>query len=283
MRQILKLNCTVGAALGELLPQNSKNSLRDFIQAGRVLVDGKRATAFSEPLKMGQVVEFVEKRVAHVEEISIVYEDPYFVVISKPEGLLSVATDFEEKNTAHAILKRRYRPNKVFVIHRLDRETSGLMVFARDERSYFLLKQELMAHGIERMYLGVVAGTLEGTGTWHSYLWEDKNYYVHASQDPTKGESATTHYSVLAAGKKMSLVQFRLETGKKNQIRVQASHAGHPILGDEKYHGPSAARLFLHAQKLLFTHPMTKKKLEFTSPLPQPFYTFVCQNFPDCL
>lgn len=261
---------TLLEALSLLCPQSSKTSLREFIHEGRVLVDNQVALRANLPLTAGQEVVFEERKVKWQNDLKIVFEDPYLVVVDKPAGLLSVETNFEKLKTAHAILKARYKPKKVFVVHRLDQDTSGLMIFAIDYTAFEMLKEELKHRRVRRIYHGIVEGRLQGSGTWRSYLYEDEAYFMHTTDDPTLGEEAITHYEALEHKNSYTLVRFQLETGKKNQIRVQASQAGHPLTGDAKYGAKKNhfKRLALHAVELEFYHPITKKTLTFCSNFP---------------
>ena len=206
--------------------------------------------------------------------LRIIYEDQYLVAVDKPEGMLSVSTHFEKADTAHALVKAHYHPKKVFVVHRLDQDTSGVMIFAIDETCYNRLKDLFEKHEIERIYYALVTGCpTPSSGTWQSYLYEDGAYRVHETDDPVKGELAITHYTVVEKKGRRSRLELKLETGKKNQIRVHCSSHGCPIIGDKKYGtgGKLAKRLFLHAQKLAFIHPMTQKPMNFISPIPKEF------------
>jgi tRNA pseudouridine32 synthase/23S rRNA pseudouridine746 synthase/23S rRNA pseudouridine1911/1915/1917 synthase len=259
-------------ALQQLAPESSNNTLRTWVKDGRILVDGTPIRSLTT-IAPGQTIEIVEKRIKKQGPLDIIYEDPHLVVINKPSGLLSVSSNFEAKKTVHAHLKDRYPKKKVFVVHRLDQETSGVMMFALTEAAYHAVKAELATHKMERVYYGVVEGTLSGKGTWDSYLYEDDNYYVRVTKDRILGERAVTHYEAEKNCKNATLVRFQLQTGKKNQIRVHASHAGHPIMGDIKYGAKEglAKRLLLHAYTLSFIHPATKKKMSFTAQLPPEF------------
>jgi len=258
-------------ALITLCPDSSKTRLREFVRQGRISVDEDVVTRSDITLNPGQTLYFDEHKVKYDRSgLKIVFEDPYLVVIDKPSGLLSVASNFEEKITAHAKIKKRYYPKKVFVVHRLDQDTSGLMLFTTHHESYLALKEALKQRTIKRTYHAIVEGKLEGTGTWKSYLQEDSNYFVHASDDPEEGELAITHYEAVESKNGQTLVRFTLESGKKNQIRVQSARAGHPIVGDSKYGAKSNRykRLALHATNLDLIHPETQKPLAFSSPFP---------------
>jgi tRNA pseudouridine32 synthase/23S rRNA pseudouridine746 synthase/23S rRNA pseudouridine1911/1915/1917 synthase len=259
MKTKIQEKSTLLAALRSLSPDSSNNTLKEWVAQGRVLVNGKAPTSWE--VMPGQEVQ-VGPRCSFAEEgIKILYEDRYLVVIEKPKGLLSVATLLENELTAQAILSRRAKC-KVFAVHRLDQETSGVMMFVYTARAQEMLKEQFANHTIERVYLGLVKGHLTPSkGTWRSYLEEDDFYFVKSS---TNGQLAITHYEVIKKKGDNSLVKFTLQTGKKNQIRVHASEAGHPIIGDKKY-GYSGGPLCLHAHVLAFFHPFRKKMMRFVS------------------
>jgi 23S rRNA pseudouridine1911/1915/1917 synthase len=263
-------------------PDSSKSTIRTWIKAGRVQIGDLPVNRIDHPVEEGQTIQLVRKKQYAQELFPILYQDPHILVVEKPEGMLSVATAFEKGNTVHAILKSMYKPRKVFVVHRLDQETSGVMLFALSELAYKRLKQKFEAHDIERVYCGIVKGRLNAEeGSWSSYLYEDARYLVHSSQNPQAGSLAVTHYAVVNCKGPFSRVEFRLETGKKNQIRVHCQDAGHPIVGDKKYGGideepyKGGKRLFLHAQTLAFTHPIKGVYMHFTSPVPEAFNRLV--------
>lgn len=271
MKLVISQSMPLFEALEKMFPDSSKTRLREFIRQGRILVDNETVTRGDISLEPGQIVLFNEHKIKHdISGLKIVFEDPYLVVIDKPSGLLSVSTNFEAKETAHAKLKKRYYPKKVFVVHRLDQDTSGLLLFTCHHESYLALKKALKERNIKRTYHAIVEGNLEGSGTWRSYLYEDESYYVHVSDDPTKGELAITHYEAISHKKGYTLVKFTLESGKKNQIRVQAARAGYPIAGDAKYGAKTNRfkRLALHATNLDLIHPHTNKPLSFCSNFP---------------
>lgn len=256
--------------LQTLSPDSSKNNLKSWVEKGRVWVDGALAKKANLELKAGQQVSVGPKASFTDEGIKILYEDRYLVVLDKPETLLSVATLKEEERTVHTILKRRLG-KAVFAVHRLDRDTSGLMMFAYTKEAQTRLKKQFEVHAVLRHYIALVQGQLNPkSGTWKSYLQEDATYRVYSA--PT-GQLAITHYEVLDEKPTFSCVRFALETGRKNQIRVHCKDAGHSILGDEKYGSTIDPyhRLCLHAFQLEFVHPFTQKKLSFKSPLPAVF------------
>lgn len=270
MKTKIKENSCLLDVLQSLSPDSSKNSLKSWVEKGRVYVDGVVVKKPNMQLKEGQHVSIGPKASFTDEGIKIVYEDRYLVVLDKPETLLSVATLTEEERTAHTILKRRLG-KAVFAVHRLDRDTSGLMMFAYTKEARDLLKKQFEVHSVLRHYIALVQGHINPkNGTWKSYLQEDANYRVYSA--PT-GQLAITHYEVISEKPTFSCVRFALETGRKNQIRVHCKDAGHPILGDKKYGSTINPyhRLCLHAFQLEFVHPFTKKKLSFKSQPPSCF------------
>lgn len=264
MKKVVDTEQTLLESLLSLYPGTSKSSLREWLKHERVLVD-EMFVRRDCVLPVGATIEVLPKKIKQ-GPVVVLYQDRYIVVVEKPEGLLSVATSTEERQTMHAFLKRTY-PN-VWPVHRLDRATSGVMVFALTEEAKEGLKQQFIKHSIYREYRAKVVGRMEGKGRWECFLVEDKNYHMHIH--PTEGEKAITDYEVLESGDNESLVKFMLKTGKKNQIRVQAAHAGNPIVGDKKYGEKTGykGRLKLHAIALEFSHPITQKKLAFNSPIP---------------
>jgi len=265
-------------ALAAMFPDSSKRTLRSWLKAERVAIDGMVEKFGSAPVKKGQIISLSDKKKRLEEEVEILYDDGAIVAINKPEGLLSVASESETRRTAHAVLKRHFRPRRVHVVHRLDRETSGVMLFALNEKTRDELKTIFEKHAITRKYAAIVEGRPSPKeGSWRSYLVEDANYYVHETEDKNRGELAISHYKTMGRSKKLSLLEVTLETGKKNQIRVHCQSAGHPVVGDAKYGSKSnpVKRLCLHAHTLYLTHPETGKKLRFHAPIPQPFNQLV--------
>lgn len=261
-----------------LSPGSSKSTLRSWLKEGRVNVDGKTVTNGTLSLKEGEVIVIGSRKRMIGGGIQILFEDSHLVVIEKPNGLLSVATAFEKGETAHALLKAHYRPRKVFVVHRLDQETSGVMLFALSEEAFIKFKKLFEKHQLERSYTAIVEGKMESSnGSWQSYLIEDDNYVVHITKDSERGQLATTHYQVKQSSSRYTWIEATLETGKKNQIRAHCQAAGHSIAGDKKYGATTnpIKRLCLHAHLLAFEHPITHKKMRFESEPPQEFLKFL--------
>jgi 23S rRNA pseudouridine1911/1915/1917 synthase len=274
MKFIVKSDMTLLNALKQFYPESSLNTLKSWIKEGRISLDEKPAKRGNLAVLEGQQIELNSKSRYIEGGLRLLHEESDLVVIDKPSGLLSVATAFDKTKTAHAYLKSLYRPRPVYVVHRLDQETSGVMLFVLNGNMFKQMKKIFETHKIDRVYYALVEGNLKlSSGTWQSYLYEDANYYVHSTPIEGAGALAVTHYEVKAANKLYSLLELRLETGRKNQIRVHCQQAGHPIIGDKKYgaHKNPLKRLGLHAHQLAFVHPSTKKKMVFTSPVPESF------------
>lgn len=270
-------------ALTRISPQSSKNTLRSWIKEGRVQVDEMTPPNTSVLVLKGQTVTVGQRKKIVRPGIPILYEDEDLVIVFKPSGLLSVSTTFEKGETMHALLKEHYRPRKVFVVHRLDQDTSGVMVFALNQKTSDKLKELFEVHAIERAYTAVVEGQLNSSsGTWQSFQYEDSQYHVHETLDETLGKLAITHYQTVASTKRYSWLLLRLETGRKNQIRVHCESAGYPVVGDRKYGAQSnpIKRLCLHAHLLAFQHPFSKKSLRFEVPVPEEFYRLMPSQRP---
>lgn len=274
MKKMIDQDQPLLEALRLLYPDSSKTTLRSLLKEERIKVDGQTCKLGTLSLKKGQILEVVKKQNVIAEGVKILYQDPHLAVVFKPSGLLSVSTDFEKNFTLHKILKEHFQPKTVEVVHRLDQDTSGVIVFALDKQTCLKLKILFEKHEIERCYTAIVEGKLTPrSGSWRSYLHEDENYVVHSTDNARKGKLAITHYVVEGYSKKFTRLRLKLETGKKNQIRVHCSDAGHPIAGDTKYGASSnpGKRLMLHADHLGFIHPVKRKKMQFTIDPPESF------------
>ena len=259
----------------------SRSKIKFLLSNKQVLVDGKVVSQFNHPLIPGQKIEISKQRIEpdkKSKELSIIFEDDDLIIIDKPAGLLSISTDKEKRETAYSMMsahvKEQDADNKIFVVHRLDRETSGLMLFAKNEAVKLHLQESWNDTIIERSYIAVVEGVVEKPeGVITSYLVEGKTFKVHSSQDPKRGKKAVTNYKILKKNKNYSLLKVNLETGRKNQIRVHMQDIEHCIVGDKKYGAISSPikRLGLHAQQLSFIHPTSGKKLYFETKIPDVF------------
>ncbi len=211
--------------------------------------------------------------------IKIMYEDRDIIVIDKDSGLLSVKAKYEKENTAHQLLTNYVRKGNprakvnLFVVHRLDRETSGVLVFAKS----FKIREKFASQwdNVNKKYLAIVHGNLtEKSGTIESYLVEGEDYMMHSVDNPEEGKLARTKYRVKNESKHYSILEIDLLTGKKNQIRVHLSELGHPIVGDLKYSENERGRLALHAYSIKFKHPFNNEKMEFETKIPEFFSNY---------
>ncbi len=210
------------------------------------------------------------------DKLDIIYEDKSIIVVNKPSHLLTISTDNEkEKTLFHKVMlyeKRKNKNNKVFIVHRLDKDTSGLIVFAKDEKVKYKL-QNSWEKEAKRGYVTIVNGKTKDKDILKSYLAETKTLLVY-STDSKHGKLAITEYQKLKENKRMTLLKIKIKTGRKNQIRVQLSDNGNPIVGDKKY-GESKfdplRRLCLHANYLEIIHPITNKKMVFETDIPKDF------------
>lgn len=267
------------------LPHKNRNNIKSLLSNKQVLIDGKVYTQFNHPLQPGQVVTVAANRAPEISQyrgLTILYEDQFLIVINKQAGLLSMATNKERDRTAYGILsdyvKKENPKNKMFIIHRLDRETSGVMMFARSEKVQKLMQESWNDTTKQRTYVALVEGTPEPpTGTISSYLRESKALIVYSSQNPDTGQLSVTNYTVVKANEDFALLELELETGRKNQIRVHMQDIAHPIVGDSKYGATSnpIGRLGLHAERLAFEHPITGEQLQFSAPIPKSFLAVV--------
>ncbi|MBL0225631.1 MAG: RluA family pseudouridine synthase [Geobacteraceae bacterium] len=217
--------------------------------------------------------------------LPVIYEDRDIIVVEKPSGLLSIGTDRDKSRTVHSILNEYVRKgnphsrNRVYIVHRLDRETSGILILAKSETA----KTFLQAHWQEtdKRYLTIVHGSLAPkAGTISSYLVENSALHVYSTPDPTLGKLSHTEYTVLKETKGFSLLEIRLLTGRKHQIRVHLSEKGHPVVGDRKYGkgNDSYGTLALHARSISFTHPVNGRRMSFETGIPD-FFTRLVGNF----
>lgn len=258
----------------------SRTRVKALLSNRVVLVDNVIVTQFNHPLKPGMKVQISREKNKHEFRhpmLKIVYEDAYLIVVEKKEGLLSVATDHQKERTAQHILseyvKRTHRNNRVFVVHRLDRETSGLMMYAKDEKTQHTLRDNWQDIVVDRRYVSIVMGDMErDQGQIRTWL-TDRKLYVSSSNYDDGGKLSITHYKTIKRANGFSMMELDLETGRKNQIRVHMSELGHPVVGDQRYgcEIDPLGRLALHAFKLCFYHPVTGELMEFETPYPTSF------------
>lgn len=265
----------------------SRTRVKALLTNRVVLVDNTIQTLYNYPLQPGMCVQISRekhKHEFHHPMLKILYEDAYIIVVEKKEGLLSVATERQKERTAQHILneyvKRIHKGNRIYVVHRLDRETSGIMMYAKDEKTQHTLRDNWHDLVRDRRYVAIVQGEMEqDEGTVCSWL-TDRKLYVSSSPTDDGGKYSVTHYHTIKRANGFSLLELQLETGRKNQIRVHMQSLGHPVVGDERYECEMnpLGRLALHAFKLCFYHPVTHEWMEFETPYPTPFKTLMLKK-----
>jgi 23S rRNA pseudouridine1911/1915/1917 synthase len=263
------------------LSGKGRNQVKGLLSRGQVSVDGKAITQYNHPLETGKRVVINWSQIVKEEKISglnILYEDTDLIVIDKQAGLLSIASDKEKIDTAYHILTdhvRRSNPkNRIFVVHRLDRDTSGVMMYAKNEKVKHVLQDSWQDSVLDRRYIALVEGSVhKAEGTITSWLKESKTLTMLSSPTPNGGQKAVTHFKVLQKSSAYSLLEVRLETGRKNQIRVHMQDIGHSIVGDKKYGSTQnpIGRLGLHALVISFHHPTTGELMHFETKIPGKF------------
>lgn len=259
-----------------------RNSVKALLSHRQVSVNAEVTTQYNTLLKPGDVVTVSSER-GNTElmhpKVRVIFEDPYLIVIEKKENLLTVRTDNGNELTAYSILKKHVlkasKFNRIYTVHRLDRETSGVLVFAKDRSVQLALQENWHTDVKKRIYVAVVEGRMERQeDTIVSWLTEnEKSLKVHSSPVDNGGQQAVTHYRVIKSNDDYSLLEIELATGRKNQIRVHMQSIGHPVIGDKRYGAKTnpIGRLALHARILEFTHPVTKNPVHFETPVPRNF------------
>lgn len=262
----------------------SRSALKSMLSLKQICVNGTVVTQYNHLLQPGDQVTLNSGKVIYElksTRLKMVYEDDYLIVIEKNEGLLAVATDErKDETTAFSILsnylKKKDPRNRLFVVHRIDRETSGLIMYAKSKEVQLALQENWHENVTERVYMAVVEGVPEKEeDTITSYLRESKAFKIHASHSEDDGKEAITHYRVVrkSADGAYAMLKVELETGRKNQIRVHMQEIGHPIVGDKKYGAQQSpiGRVGLHARSLAFIHPVTKETMRFETAIPRKF------------
>lgn len=253
----------------------SNKKIKSLLKYENILVNAKVVTKYNYMLKIGDIVSIKEyKNKKHNIALDVIYEDKNIIVINKEAGLLTIGTEQEKEKTLYHLVskyvKEENKNNNIFVIHRLDKDTSGVVMFAKNEKIKMLYQNNWNDIVVSRNYAALVEGTLDKKeNTIKSYLKENKNNIVYSTKDKT-GKLAITNYKVIKEDKK-SLLDINIETGRKNQIRVHMKELGHPIIGDKKY-GNKSDRLYLHAYKLVIKNPITNKIDIYEVKIPNKFY-----------
>lgn len=286
LRFVVDETATLIKFLRKQFPNKGSNKIKQLIERKLVTVNNETTTYFTQQLQIKQIVAVNEQPKQEdivFSKIKILFEDESIIVIDKKAGLLSISTQKEIEKTAYSLLseyvKRKNPRLRIFIVHRLDKQTSGVMIFAKNQDVKIKLQQNWHEMIIERTYSVVVEGFVEQKeGTITSWLKENKMYKMYSVKTPDNdSRKAITHYKVEKQNSDYSLLTARLDTGRKNQIRVHFFDLGFPVVGDIKYgatHNP-IKRLGLHAASIQFIHPVTNKKMLFDLPIPKEFLRLV--------
>lgn len=257
----------------------SRTKVKNMLTNGLIWVDDEVVSQYNYALKQGMIVRIgtkQEKRKFTSKWIRIVYEDKYIIIVEKREGIVTNSPTAEESaqkvlNSYFEFTRQRCRAHTV---HRLDKHTSGLLIFAKDKKISMLFERSWKEIVTNRRYVAVVEGLMEREfGTIESWLRDNKMFVSYSSDVDNGGKYAITHYKTLKRKPNYSLIDLKLDTGRKNQIRVHMQDLKHPIVGDMKYGSVQdpIKRVALHAYKLEFIHPVTKEELSFETPIPESF------------
>lgn len=280
MQTTVKHTLTLADYLRALHPDTSKNAHKKLLEHDRVKVNGVVVRLGKTLLQPGDRVEISRKmfRQRLHPELDILYEDEHLVVLHKKQNLLTIATEKEREKTVYAYLashvKNQNPDNKIFIVHRLDRDASGLLVFARSETVKRKLQEQFRSHATTRGYIALVEGRVQPeSGTLENHLAENRAYKVYVTGNARHGKLAVTHFRVVRRVAKYSWLEIKTETGRKHQIRVQLAAFGHPLIGDKEYGSTRNPlnRLGLHAHLLGFEHPVTGRQMKFEVEAPLPF------------
>ena len=265
--------------LYESFPERSRKSVKSLLEQKQIMIQNQIVTRFDYPLEPGMDVIILKKKptpVVTLRKMDLLYEDEHLLVIEKSAGLLSVATEKENEETAFSILKsyvkKSHHRAELYIVHRLDRDTSGILMFARTKEIQKKLQDNWENAVTKRIYYAVVEGNVQMVeGEIVSSLKENKALTMYSSKTPGDGQKAVTRYRVLKSNGRYTLLEVSLQTGRKNQIRVHLQDIGHSIAGDKKYGAATdpLGRLGLHAGILEFFHPATGKCLHFESSVPR--------------
>ena len=266
----------------------SRNSVKSLLSSHRVSVDGAPVSQFNFKLYPEDTIIISNSPIRKKtrSNLPIIYEDDDLIVINKPSGLLSIASDNEKSSTAYRMLsdyvQQKDKHNRIFVVHRLDEDTSGVLMVAKNVKIQQALQNSWNDIVKKRGYYAIVEGVMEKpSDTIKTYLKKNSQNLMYSSKKPGDGQLAITHYKVIKTNGTYSLLDVNIDTGRKNQIRVHLGESGHYIIGDDKYGKPSnpIKRLGLHAYELVFVHPFTGKVVKFTTPMPKDFSLLMDGNY----
>ena len=280
---IVSHECELLDFLFETHPGQSKNSVKSLLTNHHVTIEGSPVSQFNLKLYKGDTVIIFKQPVRKVvrSKLPIIFEDDHIIVINKPSGLLSIASDNEKKSTAYRILsdyvQQKDKHNRVFVVHRLDEDTSGVLMIAKDKETQEKYQDNWNELVSKRGYYAIVDGILDKKqGTITSYLKKNAQNMMYSSKKPGDGQYSVTHYKVIKEKDDYSLLDVNIDSGRKNQIRVHLGDIGHNVVGDDKYGNPTnpIKRLGLHAYELDIKNPYTGKVMKFKAPIPKEFELF---------
>ena len=279
--------CELLEFLLETFKNQSRNSVKSLLSSHRVSVDGAPTSQFNFKLYPEDTVIISNAPIRRKtrSNLPIIYEDDDIIVINKPSGLLSIASDNEKSSTAYRMLsdyvQQKDKHNRIFVVHRLDEDTSGVLMVAKNVKIQQALQNNWNDIVKKRGYYAIVEGEMEKkSDTIKSYLKKNSQNLMYSSKKAGDGQLAITHYKVIKSNGTYSLLDVNIDTGRKNQIRVHLGEKGHYIIGDDKYGKPAnpIKRLGLHAYELDLIHPFTGKLMKFTSPMPKEFGILMDEN-----
>ena len=270
------------------LKEQSRNSVKSLLENNRVLVNGSPTTQYDYRLVSGDVVMIANEPIHRKQRsnLPIIYEDNEIIVINKPSGLLSVASDKEKGSTAYRMLseyvQQKDKHNRIYIVHRLDEDTSGVFMVAKSNELKEALQNDWNNLVKKRGYYAIVEGNLkQKSGTIRTYLKKNSLNLMYSVPKCKDAQLAITHYEVMQDNEDYSLLDVNIDTGRKNQIRVHLGERGHHIIGDDKYGNPKnpIGRLGLHAYELDLIHPFTKKLMKFKCPMPDAFQQLMDGTF----
>ncbi len=284
MRLVIPTETSLLESAGVLVPGASNRTLRQLLRHGRVRLNGAVCRIGSRHVMPGDVVEVVAHGDAHSpgRGLKILFEDKDILIVEKPAGLLTVATEHERERTVFACLRQHIRQRdsrqKLFIVHRLDKFASGVLVFAKSPEVQAKLRALFAGHNIKRKYWAIVEGRVaRPRGTVRSFLAENRAQRMYPVGDRSAGKEAITHYRVLRRFPQLTAMEITLETGRKNQIRVHMAELGHPIVGDRAYGSKTdpLGRLGLHAFLLGFSHPTLCTPVLYRAGTPPEFARYI--------
>ena len=273
-------DCELLEFLFAKFPKLSRNAVKSILSGHYVSVNGAPVSQYNLKLSKDDVVIVSKQRISkkNRQDLPIIFENEELIVINKPSGLLTIPSDNEKGRTAYRMVndyvQQKDKHSRIFVVHRLDEDTSGVLMFAKNAKIKDILQKEWNDIVLERGYYAVVEGTMpKKEDTLINFLKENSLNLMYVTNDKTNGKKCVTKYKVMKSNKIYSLLDVDIETGRKNQIRVQLGHIGHHVVGDDKYGEPTdpLKRLGLHAYKLKLVHPITKKIMEFKTEMPKEF------------